>query len=97
MSMSSLKILLCWLFSTWGLKCCLQPAPRVDLSFGVPSSRLLFEDNDSGLFSVTLFRKAIDDFKHKARENKYIIPIQFYTKISFAFNSLEVVLIVCDS
>lgn len=34
------------------------------------SSRLLFEDNDSGLFSVTLFRKAIDDFKHKARENK---------------------------
>lgn len=34
------------------------------------SSRLLFEDNDSGLFSVTLFRKAVDDFKHKARENK---------------------------
>lgn len=34
------------------------------------STRLLFEDNDSGLFSVTLFRKAIDDFKHQARENK---------------------------
>lgn len=34
------------------------------------SDRLLFEDNESGLFSVTLFRKAIDDFKHKARENK---------------------------
>uniref|UniRef100_A0A8P4KMV4 V-type proton ATPase subunit C n=1 Tax=Dicentrarchus labrax TaxID=13489 RepID=A0A8P4KMV4_DICLA len=34
------------------------------------SSNLLFEDNDSGLFSVTLFMKAIDDFKHKARENK---------------------------
>lgn len=32
---------------------------------------LLFEDHDSGLFSVTLFRKAIDDFRHKARENKY--------------------------
>ncbi len=34
------------------------------------SVRLLFEDQDSGLFSVTLFMKAIDDFKHKARENK---------------------------
>uniref|UniRef100_A0A3Q3XDW5 V-type proton ATPase subunit C n=1 Tax=Mola mola TaxID=94237 RepID=A0A3Q3XDW5_MOLML len=37
------------------------------------SSNLLFEDNDSGLFSVTLFMKAIDDFKHKARENKFIV------------------------
>lgn len=38
--------------------------------FPLFSPRLLFEDNDSGLFSVTLFRKAIDDFKHQARENK---------------------------
>uniref|UniRef100_A0A669EEP1 V-type proton ATPase subunit C n=1 Tax=Oreochromis niloticus TaxID=8128 RepID=A0A669EEP1_ORENI len=37
------------------------------------SSHLLFEDSDSGLFSVTLFRKAIDDFKHKARENKFTV------------------------
>uniref|UniRef100_A0A8C2ZKB5 V-type proton ATPase subunit C n=1 Tax=Cyclopterus lumpus TaxID=8103 RepID=A0A8C2ZKB5_CYCLU len=37
------------------------------------SSNLLFEDNDSGLFSVTLFLKAIDDFKHKARENKFTV------------------------
>ncbi|XP_061804979.1 V-type proton ATPase subunit C 1-A-like [Nerophis lumbriciformis] len=37
------------------------------------SSNLLFEDNDSGLFSVTLFLKAIDDFKHKARENKFSV------------------------
>lgn len=37
------------------------------------STKLLFEDNDSGLFSVTLFRKAIDDFKHKARENKFTV------------------------
>ncbi|XP_051520459.1 V-type proton ATPase subunit C 1-A-like isoform X1 [Myxocyprinus asiaticus] len=37
------------------------------------STKLLSEDQDSGLFSVTLFRKAIDDFKHKARENKFIV------------------------
>lgn len=34
------------------------------------SLSLLCEDSDSGLFSVTLFMKAVDDFKHKARENK---------------------------
>uniref|UniRef100_A0A3P8Q8I0 V-type proton ATPase subunit C n=1 Tax=Astatotilapia calliptera TaxID=8154 RepID=A0A3P8Q8I0_ASTCA len=37
------------------------------------STKLLFEDSDSGLFSVTLFRKAVDDFKHKARENKFTV------------------------
>ncbi|XP_072768692.1 V-type proton ATPase subunit C 1-A isoform X1 [Nerophis lumbriciformis] len=37
------------------------------------STKMLFEDNDSGLFSVTLFRKALDDFKHKARENKFTV------------------------
>uniref|UniRef100_A0A3B5QDN4 V-type proton ATPase subunit C n=1 Tax=Xiphophorus maculatus TaxID=8083 RepID=A0A3B5QDN4_XIPMA len=37
------------------------------------STKYLFEDNDSGLFSVTLFRKAVDDFRHKARENKFTV------------------------
>ncbi|XP_051991902.1 V-type proton ATPase subunit C 1-A-like [Xyrauchen texanus] len=37
------------------------------------STKIISEDQDSGLFSVTLFRKAIDDFKHKARENKFIV------------------------
>ncbi|CAF93730.1 unnamed protein product, partial [Tetraodon nigroviridis] len=37
------------------------------------SSDLLYEDSDSGLYSVTLFMKAVDDFKHKARENKFVV------------------------
>uniref|UniRef100_A0A8C1RLW2 V-type proton ATPase subunit C n=2 Tax=Cyprinus carpio TaxID=7962 RepID=A0A8C1RLW2_CYPCA len=37
------------------------------------STNLLFEDQDSGLFTVTLFRKAIDDFRLKARENKFTV------------------------
>uniref|UniRef100_A0A8C5D7R1 V-type proton ATPase subunit C n=1 Tax=Gouania willdenowi TaxID=441366 RepID=A0A8C5D7R1_GOUWI len=37
------------------------------------SSFPLSEDNDFGLFSVTLFRKATDDFKLKARENKFTV------------------------
>lgn len=32
--------------------------------------RLIAEDNEGGLFTVTLFRKVIDDFKTKAKENK---------------------------
>uniref|UniRef100_A0A8C6TT66 V-type proton ATPase subunit C n=1 Tax=Neogobius melanostomus TaxID=47308 RepID=A0A8C6TT66_9GOBI len=44
------------------------------------STKLLFEDIDSGLFSVTLFRKAIDDFKHKARENKFTVREFLYNE-----------------
>ncbi|NXV34406.1 VATC1 ATPase, partial [Rissa tridactyla] len=37
------------------------------------SSNVLFEDQDSYLCNVTLFRKAVDDFKHKAREYKFMV------------------------
>lgn len=37
------------------------------------SSNVLSEDQDSYLCNVTLFRKAVDDFRHKARENKFIV------------------------
>lgn len=34
------------------------------------SSVLIFEDNEHGLFTVSLFRKVMDDFKYHCRENK---------------------------
>ncbi|XP_072426838.1 V-type proton ATPase subunit C 1-A [Chiloscyllium punctatum] len=37
------------------------------------SSKLICDDMDSGLYTVTLFRKAVDDFRLKARENKFIV------------------------
>ncbi|NWX15334.1 VATC1 ATPase, partial [Aegotheles bennettii] len=37
------------------------------------SSNVLFEDQDSYLCNVTLFKKAVDDFKHKAREYKFMV------------------------
>lgn len=37
------------------------------------SSRMLFEDGDLALYSVTLFKKVIDEFKHKCRENKFTV------------------------
>lgn len=34
------------------------------------SSRRIFEDQDHGLYTVTLFRKVVDEFKHHCRENR---------------------------
>ncbi|XP_044519575.1 V-type proton ATPase subunit C 2 isoform X1 [Gracilinanus agilis] len=42
------------------------------------STKLIAEDNEGGLFTVTLFRKVIDDFKVKAREKKFIVREFFY-------------------
>ncbi|VDP08479.1 unnamed protein product [Soboliphyme baturini] len=35
--------------------------------------RLIFEDAENGLFSVTLFRKVVDEYKLHCRENKFIV------------------------
>lgn len=37
------------------------------------SSQLIYEDVDHGLFTVTLFQKVIDEFKVKAREQKFVV------------------------
>ncbi|XP_076371282.1 V-type proton ATPase subunit Vha44 isoform X3 [Tachypleus tridentatus] len=37
------------------------------------SSELIYEDQDHGLFTVTLFQKVVDEFKLHARENKFIV------------------------
>ncbi|KAM3852745.1 V-type proton ATPase subunit C 2 isoform 1-T3 [Vipera latastei] len=41
------------------------------------STKMITEDAEGGLFTVTLFRKVIDDFKTKARENKFMVR-EFY-------------------
>ncbi|XP_069902932.1 V-type proton ATPase subunit C 2 isoform X2 [Globicephala melas] len=40
--------------------------------------KLIAEDNECGLFTVTLFRKVIDDFKTKAKENKFTVREFYY-------------------
>ncbi|KAK3754601.1 hypothetical protein QZH41_019969 [Actinostola sp. cb2023] len=37
------------------------------------STKLVFEDNENGLFTVTLFKKVVDEFKHHARDNKFLV------------------------
>ncbi|XP_026211787.1 V-type proton ATPase subunit C 1-B isoform X1 [Anabas testudineus] len=42
--------------------------------FVVPrSSRKLYEDQEGGVFSVTLFKKNLSEFKSKAQHNKFIV------------------------
>ncbi|XP_032356505.1 V-type proton ATPase subunit C 1-B [Etheostoma spectabile] len=42
--------------------------------FVVPrSSRKLYEDGEGGLFSVTLFKRAVGEFKAKAQESKFTV------------------------
>ncbi|XP_057622158.1 V-type proton ATPase subunit C 2 isoform X4 [Chionomys nivalis] len=42
------------------------------------STKLIAEDNEAGLFTVTLFRKVTEDFKVKAKENKFIVREFYY-------------------
>jgi V-type H+-transporting ATPase subunit C len=37
------------------------------------SSQLITEDNDHGLYNITLFQKVVEEFKAKARENKFVV------------------------
>ncbi|XP_078503928.1 V-type proton ATPase subunit C 2 [Lissotriton helveticus] len=37
------------------------------------STKMIVEDAEAGLFTVTLFRKVMEDFKNKARQNKFIV------------------------
>ncbi|MCI4395451.1 hypothetical protein PGIGA_G00180550 [Pangasianodon gigas] len=60
------------------------------------SSNLLFEDQDSGLFSVTLFQKAIDDFRLKAKENKFIVRDFQYNEDELKANKEEMTRLSTD-
>ncbi|XP_036904610.1 V-type proton ATPase subunit C 2 isoform X1 [Sturnira hondurensis] len=44
------------------------------------STKLIAEDQDGGLFTVTLFRKVIDDFKTKAKANKFMVREFYYNE-----------------
>lgn len=37
------------------------------------SAKLLTEDNEHGLYSVTLFKKVVDEYKHHCRQNKFSV------------------------
>jgi len=38
-------------------------------------NRKITEDNECGLFAVTMFRKVVDEYKLHCRENKFVLQI----------------------
>ena len=60
------------------------------------SSHLIFEDNDHGLFTVTLFNKVVDEFKAHARENKFVVRDFQYNEEDIAAGKNEIAKLETD-
>ncbi|XP_018429037.1 PREDICTED: V-type proton ATPase subunit C 2 [Nanorana parkeri] len=60
------------------------------------STKLIAEDAEGGLFTVTLFRKVIDDFKMKARENKFMVREFFFNEKELQSEKDEIIRLEAD-
>ncbi|XP_016076586.1 PREDICTED: V-type proton ATPase subunit C 2 isoform X2 [Miniopterus natalensis] len=60
------------------------------------STKLITEDKEGGLFTVTLFRKVIDDFKTKARENKFTVREFYYDETEIKREREEMTRLLSD-
>ncbi|OWR49667.1 putative Vacuolar ATP synthase subunit C [Danaus plexippus plexippus] len=60
------------------------------------STQLVHQDNDYGLFTVTLFRKVVDEFKLHARERKFIVREFSYNEADLAAGKNEITRLVTD-
>ncbi|XP_076638156.1 V-type proton ATPase subunit Vha44 isoform X1 [Colletes latitarsis] len=60
------------------------------------STQLIFEDAYHGLFTVTLFKKVIEEFKVQAREKKYIVRDFTYNEEEMAAGKNEITKLVTD-
>ncbi|XP_046662378.1 V-type proton ATPase subunit C [Homalodisca vitripennis] len=60
------------------------------------SSQLVSQDNDYGLFTVTLFKKVVDEFKLHAREKKFVVREFTYNEEELAAGKNEITKLVTD-
>lgn len=60
------------------------------------SSQVVVKDNDYALFTVTLFKKVIDEFKLHARENRFIVRDFTYNEEELAAGKSEITKLVTD-
>jgi len=60
------------------------------------SSQLIFQDQDHGLFTVTLFRKAVDDFKTHCRDNRFVVREFTYNEEELAAGKNEITKLATD-
>ncbi len=60
------------------------------------SSTLITQDNDFGLFNVTLFKKVVEEFKLHAREKKFVVREFTYNEEELAAGKNEITKLVTD-
>lgn len=60
------------------------------------STQLITQDADYGLFTITLFKKVIDEFKLHAREKKFIVRDFIYNEEDLAAGKNEITKLVTD-
>lgn len=60
------------------------------------SSVLVYQDQDYGLFTVTLFKKVVEEFKHHAREKKFMVRDFTYNEEELAAGKNEITKLVMD-
>lgn len=57
---------------------------------------MITQDNEYGLFTVTLFKKVIDEFKLHAREKKFIVRDFIYDEEQLAAGKNEITKLATD-
>lgn len=60
------------------------------------STELIYEDNEHGLFTVTLFSKVVDEFKLHARENRFMVRDFAYNEEELAAGKNELTKLASD-
>ncbi|XP_018373683.1 PREDICTED: V-type proton ATPase subunit C isoform X2 [Trachymyrmex cornetzi] len=60
------------------------------------STQLITQDSEYGLFTVTLFKKVMDEFKLHAREKKFIVRDFIYNEEELAAGKNEITKLVTD-
>lgn len=60
------------------------------------SSQLVFQDNENGLFTVTLFKKVVDEFKLHAREKKFNVRDFTYNEEELAAGKNQITKLATD-
>lgn len=60
------------------------------------SSQLVYQDQDFGLFTVSLFKKVVNNFKLQARERKFVVRDFIYNEEELAAGKNEITKLVTD-
>ncbi|XP_043935222.1 V-type proton ATPase subunit C 2 isoform X1 [Protopterus annectens] len=60
------------------------------------STKMILEDSEGGLFTVSLFQKVVEEFKAKARENRFTVREFYYNENELKAEKEEVTRLAAD-